>query len=171
MTMASTFTEMTPSPIFFDVVLFLLLSLVAGPSFMSISLLLVELWQFSFIRDGPEIWNSEIHSSQICPISGDSGKWGIPYMPRMFLKNIIQCYKIPAFAVCKLLREKPQGGRITSLVPRLGLTGESVMPTETLPCEVFISTCAFKSDGFSSNDLSLFLFFLSITFVSFDIRN
>ena len=39
---------------FFDVVLFLLSSLVTGPSFMSILLLVLELWQFSVIRDWPE---------------------------------------------------------------------------------------------------------------------
>ena len=36
---------------FFDPVLFLLSSLVTGPSFMTISSLVLELWQFSFIRD------------------------------------------------------------------------------------------------------------------------
>ena len=36
---------------FFDVVLFLLSSLVTGPNFMSTSSLVLELWQFSFIRD------------------------------------------------------------------------------------------------------------------------
>ena len=45
---------------FFDAVLFLLSSLVTGPSFMSISSLVLELWQFSFIRDWPEIRKSEI---------------------------------------------------------------------------------------------------------------
>ena len=35
----------------FDVVLFLLSSLVTDPSFISISSLVLELWQFSFIRD------------------------------------------------------------------------------------------------------------------------
>ena len=41
---------------FFDAVLFLLSSLVTVPSFMSISSLVLELWQFSFIRN-PEIRN------------------------------------------------------------------------------------------------------------------
>ena len=35
----------------FIVIVFLLPSLVTGPSFMSISWLVLELWQFSFIRD------------------------------------------------------------------------------------------------------------------------
>ena len=45
---------------FFDVVLFLLLSLVTDPSFISISSLILELWQFSFIRDWPTIRKLEI---------------------------------------------------------------------------------------------------------------
>ena len=53
---------------FFDVVLFLLYILVTGPSFMSIVLLVLELWQFSFMRDWPEIRKSEIPTSEFCPI-------------------------------------------------------------------------------------------------------
>ena len=36
---------------FFDIAMFLLLSLVIGPSFISLSLLVLELWQISFIKD------------------------------------------------------------------------------------------------------------------------
>ena len=46
--MTSPFSDMRSSSKFFDVVLFLLQSLVTGPNFISIVL---ELWQFSFIRD------------------------------------------------------------------------------------------------------------------------
>ena len=45
---------------FFDVALFHLSSSVTGPSFMSISSLVLELWQFTFIRDWPEILKWEI---------------------------------------------------------------------------------------------------------------
>ena len=61
MTMKSQFADITSSSNFFDVVLFLLSSLVTGPSFMSISSLVLELWQFSFIRDltrNPEFGNT-----------------------------------------------------------------------------------------------------------------
>ena len=44
---------------FFNVVVFLLSSLVTGPSFMPISWLILELWQFSFIEDWPEIRNQK----------------------------------------------------------------------------------------------------------------
>ena len=70
---------------FFDLVLFVLRSLNAGPSFMSISSLVLELWQFSFIRDWPEIRKSEIPPSEFCPISGDWGELGIPNLARMSL--------------------------------------------------------------------------------------
>ena len=49
---------------FFHVFLSLLSSLVTGPSFMSISSLVLELWQFTFIRDWSEIGISELHSSE-----------------------------------------------------------------------------------------------------------
>ena len=57
MTMKSQFSYMTSSSNFFDVVLFLLSSVVPGPSFMSISSLVQELWQFLFIRDWRKIRN------------------------------------------------------------------------------------------------------------------
>ena len=56
---------------FFWPFFFLLWSLVTGPSFMQILSLVLELWQFSFIRDRPEIRKSEISPSAFCPISGD----------------------------------------------------------------------------------------------------
>ena len=56
---------------FLDVVLLALSKLVTGPRFMLISSLVLELWQFSFIRVWPEIRKSKIPSSEFCPISGD----------------------------------------------------------------------------------------------------
>ena len=60
------------------VVLFLLSSLVTCPSLMSIWSLVLELWQFSFIKDWPEIRKSEISPSEFCPIPGDWGELWIP---------------------------------------------------------------------------------------------
>ena len=54
---------------FFDVVSFLLSSVVTHTSFISISWLVLYLWQFSFIRDWREIWKLEIPPSEVCPIS------------------------------------------------------------------------------------------------------
>ena len=113
MTMTSQFSDMTSASNIFDVVLFLLSSLVTGPSFMSISSLVLELWQFSFIRDWPEIRKSEIPPSEFCPISGDWDKFWIPNLARMFL---IECYwmlqnsRVTAFTVFELLRENHGGG-------------------------------------------------------------
>ena len=44
---------------FFNVVLFLLLILVTGPSFMSVLSLVLELWKFTFIKAWPEIRKSK----------------------------------------------------------------------------------------------------------------
>ena len=60
MTVTSQFVNMMPSSNSFDIFLFLLSSLVTGPSFMSMSSLVLEMWQFSFIRDWPEIQKLEI---------------------------------------------------------------------------------------------------------------
>ena len=95
----------------FYVVLFLLSSLVTGPSFMLMSWLVQELWQFSFIRDWPEIWKSEIPPSEFYQISGEWGELGIPNLAQMFL---IKCYwmmqnaSVTAFTVSELLRENQQ---------------------------------------------------------------
>ena len=83
---------MTSSLNLFDVVLFLLSRLVTGPSFMSISPLVLELWQLSFIRDWPEIRKSEIPPSEFCPISGEWGELEIPNLA--LTKSLTKCYWI-----------------------------------------------------------------------------
>ena len=55
----SQFDDMASSSIFLDVVLFLLSSLVTGPSFMSVSSLVLELEQFFFIRDDKKFGNQK----------------------------------------------------------------------------------------------------------------
>ena len=126
-TMTSQFSDMTSTSYFFDVALFLLSSLVTGPGFMSISLLVLELWQFSFTKDWPEIRKSEITPSEFCPISGDWGELWIPNLARM---SLIECYwmlqnsRVTTFTVFELLRENQLGGggKITPPPsPRLGL--------------------------------------------------
>ena len=74
MTMTSQFPDMMSSSTFFDAVFFLLSNLVTGPSFRSISSLVLELWQFSFIRDWPETRNLEI---------GNTPPWGFPIIWRL----------------------------------------------------------------------------------------
>ena len=114
MTMHSQFSDMTSSSVFFDVILFLLSSLVTGPSFMSISSLVLELWQFYFVRDWPEIQKSEIPPSGFCPISGDWGELWIPNSARRFpIKYywMLQNARGYIFYRFWVIKEKPTGGR------------------------------------------------------------
>ena len=114
MTMASPFFDMTSTSNFLTLYLFLLSSLVAGPSLMSISPLVLELWQFYFIRDWPEILKSEIPPSEFCPTSGDWCELWIPILARMFLIErywMLQNSRVAAFTVFELLRENQLGGR------------------------------------------------------------
>ena len=62
MTMTSQFVDMTSWLNFFDVVLFRLSNLVTGPSFMAISSLVLELWQFFYkeLTRNPEIRNTAV---------------------------------------------------------------------------------------------------------------
>ena len=123
MIMVSQIFGMTSSPFFFYVFLFLLSSVVTGLSFMSISSLVLELWQLSFIRDWPEIRKSEIPPPEFCPISGDRGKLGIKNFTRM---SLIKCYwmlenaSITAFTISELSREY-QHPRTQISVKRAGI--------------------------------------------------
>ena len=125
----SQFTDVTSLSNFFNITLFLLSSLVTGPSFMSVSSLVLELWQFSFIRNWPEIWKSEIPLSEFCPISGDWGELGIPNLTQM---SLMKCYwmlqnaRVTAFTFSELLGEN-QWGKITPPPPRLGLKTKKVI--------------------------------------------
>ena len=83
MAMTSQFFDMMLSSDFFDVVFFLLSSLVTGPSFMSISSRVLELWQLPFIRDWPEIRKSEVPPPEFCSIFQNWVKLGIPNLPQM----------------------------------------------------------------------------------------
>ena len=76
--MTSQFSDMTSPSKLFDVVLYLLSSLFTGPSFMSLSSLVLELWQLPFVRDWPEIWKLEIPSCEFSTIPGNWGKLGRP---------------------------------------------------------------------------------------------
>ena len=104
----ATNSDVTPVSEFFDTAVFFFSSLVTGPSFTSISLLVLELWQFSSVKGWPEIWKSEIPPSEFCPISGAWGKSGIPDLSRM---SLMKCYwmlqnaSFTAFTVSELLRE------------------------------------------------------------------
>ena len=71
MTMTLQFPDMMSSSEFFDVVLFLLSNLVTGSSFMSISSLVLELWQFFYkgLARNPKMGNTPV--------------WGLPNIWRL----------------------------------------------------------------------------------------
>ena len=96
---------------FFDATMLLFSNVVIGLSFMSLSWLVVELWQFLFIKDWPEIQKLEIPSPAFCPVSGHWDELRIPNFTRM---SIIKSYwmlqngRVTAFIVSELLRENQQ---------------------------------------------------------------
>ena len=108
---------MTSSTKFFNGILLLLWSLHTGPSFMSISWLVWKLWQFSFIRDWPEIWKSEI--------PGNTPIWVLPNVWRLgqamdttFGRNVCNSMLVNAenpqrysFYYSWVIKVKPTGGR------------------------------------------------------------
>ena len=107
---------------FFDGAVFILSSLVTGPSFMSMSALVLELCHISYIRNWSEIRKSKIHSSEFWPLSGDWGKLRIQNLAWMFLTKsywMLQNFSAAAFTACELLRENQQGSKITTPPSRL----------------------------------------------------
>ena len=117
--MTSQFFDMTSSSIFFFDVLLLLSSLITGSRFMSMSTLVLELWQFPFIRNWPEIQISEIYLSRFCWISGDWGKLGIPNLARKFLiKYYWMMQNAAAYCFYRLwvIKGKPTGGGVGGVV-------------------------------------------------------
>ena len=85
------YAYMTSSSIWFGFTVLFLSSLITGPSFMSISRLVLELWNFSFIEDWKKIWRSEITPSDFFSIPRDRSEWVTPNLTWMFL---IICYWI-----------------------------------------------------------------------------
>ena len=88
--------------LFFNVSVFLLSILVTDPKFMSISLLVLVLWQFLFIRDWPEIQKFEIPSSEFYPKSQVCGELGTLNLTRISpMKSywMLQNARVTAFTV------------------------------------------------------------------------
>ena len=62
--------------------------------------------------------NSEIPSSEICPISGDWGKLGIPNLARISLIKfcwMLQNTRVTAFTISELSRENQRGVKLQIL--------------------------------------------------------
>ena len=110
---------------------------------MSISSLVLELLQFSFIRDWPETWKSNIPSPEFQPISGDWDELVILNLVRMFLIKfywMLQNPRVTAFTVFWVIKEKLiRIGDSNPLPPRL-----STCFIKTFPAPKFqIKCCAF----------------------------
>ena len=114
---------MISASIFFDIVLFLLLILVNGASFMSISSLVHWFWNYDNFFLWPEIQISEIPPSEICPISGDWAKLWIPNLTWVSLIEfnwMLQNPRATSFTVFELWREiqlEGGGGGVKLLSP------------------------------------------------------
>ena len=118
MTMTSWFSDMVPASYFFNGLLFLLSSLATGPGFMSISLMVLELWQFSFIKDWPEIRKSKI------PPSGLNiwrlGQVGNnKFDTNVSNKMLLNAAKSQGCSICRfeVIKGKPTRGRGVKLSP------------------------------------------------------
>ena len=136
---------MTSLPNLFEVALFLLPSLVTGQGFMSISSLVLELWQFSFnkrLTRNPEIGNI---STWVLPNLGRvrDTKFGVNVSNKMLLKAAkCQCYSFYRFWVIK---EKSTGGLNLPIPPPL-------IPSPRLG---FINFTQRKRKTYDSKDLSV----------------
>ena len=117
MTLKSQFVNIASSSIFFffffffclfDVAVFSLASLVTDLSIISISLPILELWQFLLIKDWTEIRKLEIPLSEFYQISGGWQKSGIPNLVRLFLIKgywMLRITIVIAVAISELLKE------------------------------------------------------------------
>ena len=134
---------MTSSLISFKISIFLLPSLSVGPSFTSMSWLLLELRQISFIKDWPEIVKLEIPPSNFCKISGEWRVLGIPNLPQMSLMKLLNAAKCQGYSFYRfwVIKGKPAVGVKLFPLPRLGLIKEKGKETVFI---IYIRTYAFE---------------------------
>ena len=109
MKMMSQFFEIKSSSNFFDVVEFLLSSLVTGPSFMS-------QFHYWFVVYKGLARNRKLPLSEFYPISEDWGELEIPnlaWVLRMKCSWMLQNVTVTVFIVSEVLRENQLGGAIS----------------------------------------------------------
>ena len=114
MTMTSQFAHTTAPPNFFNVVLFLLSSLVTGPNFMSIPSLVLELWQFFFLRvltRNLEIWKTPVWVLPNIPKSGALDELWILNLARILLMKFYWMLQNVRVTFSELFRENNRGGK------------------------------------------------------------
>ena len=99
----------------FNIVAFLLSSLVTGLSFMSITWQVLELWQFSFVKDWPELQKSKIAFSEYCSKSRDQGNLAMRTLAQM---SLLKCWwmllnsRVTAFYLFWAIKGKSRRGKI-----------------------------------------------------------
>ena len=111
--------------IFFDIVSFLLSLLVNSPSFMSISSLVLELWQLSFIKDWSEIRKSEKPSSKLFSTCAGCCGFEIPNLAHVSNKMLLNAEKWQGYSFYHfwVINGKPTGGWGVGVVKVLPTTG------------------------------------------------
>ena len=117
MAMISRFSHVASSSIFFWRCFVSLVNFSYWSKFHANIITVLELWQFLFIRDRPEIWKLEIPPSEFCPISEDWSELGIPNLARMFL----ECCKMSGLQLLLLTFYFYRGVKLLPPPSRLGL--------------------------------------------------
>ena len=108
------FVDMASTSDLSDLAFLILSSRVTGPGFLSISLLIPQLWQLLLIKYWQEIQKTETNPSQICKIFRDLGELWIPNLAGLSLLQSYWMLKnvgVTAFTVSLLEIENQQGGR------------------------------------------------------------
>ena len=96
---------------------------------------------------------SEIPSSEFCPISGDWGELGIPNLARM---SLIKCYwmlqnsRVTAFTVLELLRENQLGGGKITPPPHPTQIRVNRNPVVSIGIPIFESILTFLQLSFNT---------------------
>ena len=138
--MTSKSSEMMSSPNFLDDALFHSSSLVNAPSFLLISLLVLELWQFLFMTDWPEIQKSEIPRLSFAQYLETAQSKEHQNCART---SVIKCYwmlqntRFTDLTVSELLRESQQEGRRVKMHPTPTMLELTIVP-------IFLLTCSLK---------------------------
>ena len=100
--MKSQFHNMTSQSTLFDVAVFFFSNLITGLRFMSVSWLVLELWQFSFLKHWPEIRKSEISPSACNGTRTHNHlvrKWTLNHLAKLakWLSCVVSIYLYDAF--------------------------------------------------------------------------
>ena len=87
---------------------------------MSISLLVLDLMKFSFMRDLPKIRKLEISPSEFLPVSGDWGELGMPNYHECPNKMLLNASKRQSYRFYSFIVIKRKLTRVVKLTPPTG---------------------------------------------------